>query len=59
MVHAHCKREWWELKETAETIFFYFKKQIRIFNVTLLPQLQPNLDQIFSAHGSDYGTCTL
>jgi len=59
MVHADCKREWWELKETAETFFFYFKKHIRIFNVTLLPQLPPNLDQFFSAHGSDYGTCTL
>jgi len=22
MVHAHCKREWWGLKETAETFFF-------------------------------------
>jgi len=38
---------------------FYLKKQIRIFNITLLPQLAPNVDEIFSAHGSDYGTCTL
>jgi len=38
---------------------FYLKMPIRIFNVTLLAQLPPNLDQIFSAHGGYYGTCTL
>jgi len=22
MIHVHCKREWWELKETAESSFY-------------------------------------
>jgi len=38
---------------------FLIKSQIEALNVTLLQQLPPNLDQIFSAHGSDPGTWTL
>jgi len=48
LMHAHCKLELWELRESEINISCFRKIRYEYTNA-LLPQLPPDLDQIFYA----------